>query len=237
MTKKQENRLSMYFTVLQTGTFHYEIWKDTVAFANFFNKFKTLVSKIDKTRQIQLRTITGVTQIKKDAMLEAVEKGFLIAQSVYAYAKMIGDHKTANRVSFSLSKLMNERDTVVFVKLRDVKEFAQIFVDQLADYGVTQEDIDELGVLTEKYAAGVENPRQAITNRSRATKELKDLMSEANVVLTDYLDKLIHLFKANAPEFWQQFIIARKIVNLGHRKRVGSPVETSEEPEMQVALA
>jgi hypothetical protein len=219
MTKNQENRLSMYFTVLQTGNFHSEVWKDSVAFANRFNEFTSYVNRIDKARQIQLRAITGVTQNKKNVMYKAGESGFLISQSIYSFAISIGDLKLAHRVKFSLNRLMRERDTVIFVKLRDIKEFAQKYVDQLADYGVTQEDIDELGILTEQYASIVEDPRQAITNRSRATKELKDLMTNANTVLTDHLDRLIHLFKSSAPTFYQQFINARKIVNLGHRKR------------------
>lgn len=181
--------------------------------------FKNLVSKIDKTRQIQLRALTGVTQMKKDAMLSAAEKGFLIAQAIYSHAKAIGNHKLADRVSFSIGKLKKERDTVIFVKLRDITEFAQELVDQLADYGITQEYVDELRMLTEKYAEKVEYPRQAITNRTRATKELKDQMSKASAVLNDHLDRLIYLFKSNVPEFWQQFKSARKIVNPGHRKR------------------
>jgi len=234
MTKNQENRLSMYFTVVQVVNYHSEAWKDSVAFTNSFNTFKNYVSKIDTTRQIQLRSITGVTQNKKDAMLKAAEKGFLIAQPIYAYAKIIGDHKLANRVSFSIGRLIKERDTVIFVKLRDVKEFAQNYVDQLADYGVSQEDIDELGVLTENYAAIVEDPRQAITNRVRATKELKNLMNEVKILLTDHLDRLIHQFKLSSPEFWQQYANARKIVNLGHRKRGGSPVEQEETAAVSV---
>jgi len=223
MTTHEENKLSMYLTVQQVTNFHSEVWKDSVAFANSFNEYETLLNTINKTRQIQLRSITGVTQMKWDAMFKASEKGFFIAQPVCAYAKSIGDHKTVDRVSFSISKLMNERDTVIFVKLRDVKEFAQNYLDQLGDYGITQADIDELDVLTEHYAVIVENPRQSITNRARATKDLREQMNEAKVLLTDYMDRLVYRFKAGNPEFWQQYMNARKIINLGHRRRVEKP--------------
>ena len=87
MTKRDENRLSMYFTVLQVVNFHYEVWKDSVAFANFIKAFKNCVSKIDKTRQIQLRSITGVTQIKAGAKLKAVEQEIGVILVAYQDAK------------------------------------------------------------------------------------------------------------------------------------------------------
>jgi hypothetical protein len=236
MTKYQENTISMYFTVQQVTNFHSEAWKDFTAFKNIFQAFEKQITKIDKTRQIQLRSIIGVTQNKKDLMFKAVEKGFLIAQSIYSYSKIINDNKTAARVSFTVSKLMNKRDTVVFIKLRDVIEIAQNFTDQLADYGVTQDDIDELNMLTEQYAAQVEDPRQAVTNRARATKELKDLLNEANMMLRDHLDRLIYHFKASAPEFWQQYKNARKIVNLGRRKRKDAE-ENIVTKDLQITLA
>jgi hypothetical protein len=76
MTKYQENTISMYFTVQQVTNFHSEAWKDFTAFKNIFQAFEKQITKIDKTRQIQLRSIIGVTQNKKDLMFKAVEKGF-----------------------------------------------------------------------------------------------------------------------------------------------------------------
>ena len=73
--------------------------------------------------------------------------------------------------------------------------------------------------MTDHYADVVENPRQAITNRSRSTKELEAYMAKTDTVLKDQLDKLIVQFRTKSPVFWQQFKSARNIIDLGHRKK------------------
>lgn len=219
MKKNQENKLSMFITVEQVTDFYSEVWSNFKAFSDQFTLFKSSVQNINQTVVDQRRKITGVTKDKLEARNKAVKSGLLISEAIRAYASVIGNHKMADRVKINSSELNKGRDTVILADLRVILETAEQNIDQLADYDITQDMIDELAGLIEAFAAVLENPRQAITNRSKATKKLKEQILEADLILKNRLDNLISRFREMNPDFWNQYKDARKIINHGLRKR------------------
>jgi hypothetical protein len=209
----------MLNAVKQVTNFHSEVWDTFPAFKQQFNEFKTQIQNINDTLMDQRKTTTGVTKAKQDTRNNVVKTGLIISESCFAYANVIGDLKTASRVSFRISDLMKGRDSELLADLRVIHEIAQQNIDALADYGVSQEDADEFHDLIEAYAAVLENPRQAVTNKARATKKLKELFSFTDSILKNRLDRLVNRYKESHPDFWNQFKFARKIVNLGHRRK------------------
>ena len=220
MTNNQENKLSMYLTVQQVTNYHSSVWQDFAGFKDLFNDFEGIIQKIKDTRLVQERKITGVTKDKKDLRNNAVEKGLVIANAIFIHASENGNNKLADRVSYNLSDFTRGRDTIIIDRLQVIKEAAQLYAAELDYFGVSQDDVDEFAALTEQLTSIVENPRQAITNRSRATKQLSEYILKADTMIKNRLDRLINQFKSNSPDFWQQFKNARKIIDLGHRKRV-----------------
>jgi len=233
MEKFQENKLSMYISVQQVTNFHSEAWGSFKVFKDQFSGFEGLIEKILELRKIQEGKITGVTKDKAAAAYNAVEKGLIVQDKLSAYGSIIDDNKLIDRVSYSFSKLINSRDTFIINRLQIIHENASKYISELADYELTQEDLDELESLITRFRSIVENPRQAITNRARATSEIKVYFAEADKVLKCRLDKLINHYKASNSAFWKQYKSARKIIDLGHRKRE----ERSVEKEMHPATA
>ena len=226
MEKVQENKMSMYLAVHKVVNSYVEAWKDLLAFQNLINEYDGVLNNIKAFRLVQEKKITGLTKNKRDARSNAVKKCLAVAGAFYSYAVFIGDNDLADRVSYSMYDFNRCRDTIVRDRLELVHNTVQEYIEDMPDYGVTQEDLDELEALTEKYAETCEDPRHAITDRSRATKQLKDLFKNADSILKMRLDKMIVQFKENRPDFWQHFKNARKIVNLGHRKRKKATAES-----------
>jgi len=220
MTNHQENKLSMYITTQQVVNFHYEVWKDSKAFTNQVTTFESIIAEIMRVRTVQESEITGVTKDKAEACFTAVEKGITAAMKISAYASVIGNNKLRDRVFYSYSKLIRSRDTFVLDRLNIIYNAAVEHLPEMADYDLTQEHVDELAVLISNYRKAVEDPRQAITNRSRATQELAELFAQADRILKERMDTLLEHFKSLSSEFYKQYKNARKIVDLGHRKRV-----------------
>ena len=231
MTNRQENKLSMYLTVQQVTNFHSEAWQDFTPFKNQFSDFEGMIEKIMEIRLIQEGKITGVTKDKTEALNNSVEKAIIISRKLVAYASIIGNNKLKDRVSYSFSELIKSRDTIIINKLHVINEAASQNISELADYGISQENLDELQSLTNTFRAVVENPRQSITNRVRATKEIRAYFKETDSIVKNRMDNLIHHFKATSPVFWQQYKSARKIIDLGHRKKGERPVEENEQEQ------
>jgi len=236
MTKNQENRLSMFITVEQVTDFYSTEWSNFTAFRDQYAEFKTIIQTINQTVVDQRRKITGVTKDKEVAKNNAVRKGLFISGAVCAYASVTGNNKMADRVSFGLHELSKGRDTELLADLRVILEVAQQNIAQLGDYDLTQDEIDEFAGYIDAYATVLENPRQAITNRSKATKKLKAQISAADTILKNRLDKLINRLKEKSPDFWMQYNDARKIINLGHRRKKDAG-ENPETNNVQIALA
>jgi len=231
MTQNQENKFSMYNAVKQVTNFHSEVWDNFPAFKDQFNMLKTQIQNIHETVMVQRKTTTGVTKDKKNARDNAVKNGLIVSESTFAYASVIGDNKTADRVSFRFSDLNKGRDSEVLADLRVIYEIAQQNIDALPDYGINQENLNEFHGLIEAYASCLENPRQAVTNKARATKKLKEQFSLADTILKDRLDRLVNRYKESHPDFWNQYKFARKILDLGHRKKAKESEDGS--PDLQ----
>lgn len=217
MNSIQENRMSMYLTVQKVTNYHKEKWEAHPAFATIFGNFEEQIAIIRETRSVQEGQITGVTKDKAEAQNNAVEKGLQVSTAVFAFASVIGNNKLQDRVGYSPTELRRCRDTILIDRLTVIIEAANQNITELENYGLKQADIDEFQAIIDKYAEKVEDPRQAITNRSRATKELADNFKNIDKVLKEQLDKLMLQFKTEAKIFFQQYQNARLIINLGHR--------------------
>lgn len=225
MTKTQENRLSMYLTVQQVTNYFSDEWQGFTAYKNQFTEFETMIEKIQAIRAVQEGDITGVTQDKKDARRNLTNKGLEIAGKIHAYASVTGNNKLKKRVKFTRSQFSTCRDTTVIEYIRIIHSAAVQYATDLVDYDITPDIIDNLKTLYETFERSVENPRQAVTNRTKATVYLKQYFKESNIILKERLDKMMDYFTLKSPDFWLQYKSARKVIDLGHRKTGGHPVE------------
>ena len=234
MNSTQENKMSMYLTVQKVTNYHKNEWESHSAFVTLFSNFENQIGLIRETRLVQEGQITGVTKDKAQAQYNAIEKGLQVSTAVFAFASVIGNNKLKDRVSYSPTEFRRCRDTILIDRLTVIIEAAKQNIAELENYGLMQEDIDEYQAIIDTYTEKVEEPRQAITNRSRSTKELKDLFIDADRIMKEQLDKLMPQFKTDSKIFWQQYQNARLIIDLGHRRAKdveGSELTEEETPE------
>ena len=219
MNNLQENRMTMYVNVQKVTNFHKEVWQDHQAFVKFFSNFEDQIDRIRETAVIQEGHITGVTKDKEKVQNYVAGKAIKIAQAVYAFASFTGNNKLKDRVSYSPTMLKYSRDSVIVNMLNVILSAGKQNLSELEMYGVAQADIDELETLIDNIANTLEDPRQAITNRARATDELKKNFREVQKTLKEQLDKLMIQFKDTSYAFYKQYHNARKIIDLGIRHR------------------
>jgi len=195
MTKEQENKMSMFVNVQKVTNFHNEVWKDHSGFVMLFKIYEDYIERIRQISMVQEGQITGVTKDKAKMRELMAEKGHKVETAVFAYASFSGNNKLQDRVSYTLSDLKYCRDTAVVDMLNVILTAGKQYLPELELFGIVQSDIDELESLIQNYSLTAEDPRQAITNRSRATAELKSALKEADKILKEQLDKVLFQFK------------------------------------------
>lgn len=216
----------MYISVQTVVNKYNTVWSGLPAFVTAFGEFEGVIQSIQDTRLVQEGDISGVPKDKAQAKEAAIQKALEVSTAVFAYAAKNNNNTLKAKVDYSPSELRKSRDTVLIDRLQVIHQEANNIVGSLGDYGIDATDLTELQSLIDAYENLVEEPREAITNRSEATAALPGLFKQGDGLLDEQLDKLMEQFKQDNPKFYRQYFNARIIIDLGVRH-----VEEPQEPE------
>lgn len=217
MTNRQENKNSMYYAVNRTCDKHTKVWEGLPAYATASKEFKVTFNEIQDVGGNQMINITGIAENKQKEEEEMINLTLFVGSGVFAYASVISDHELQRKVQCSPSGLKRMTDTELRNMCNEVFKAAVKVVDLLADYGVTMEDVKQLQKEIDDYAQVIAAPRDALITRAKATARLEELFDQADKILKEQMDKLMIMFKTKAPDFYNEYFNARKIVDLGIR--------------------
>lgn len=99
------------------------------------------------------------------------------------------------------------------------------YLADLADFAITQAQLDLLQTKIDAYETLVLQPRQAILERSKRTARLVDLFDKADEVLKGEMDPMLPLLAAQDAELARAYRAARNIIRYGSRPASGSEVD------------
>jgi hypothetical protein len=86
-------------------------------------------------------------------------------------------------------------------------------VDNLADYGITTQQIDDLKNSFDRFLQMSGQPRQYRVASSVATQTLDELFKQVTELLEEKLDKVMSRFKSSHPAFYIGYNAARIVVD------------------------
>ncbi len=219
MNKANEDRMSMFYALLQVLAKHLAVWTGQVPFKNAHDEFKGNVKSIEDATQTQETSLLGVAldkRFKKEAM---VKKTVEIAQSVFAYAEDQGDVVLQAKVDYSKSDLMQTRDAVIAQTCQNIHDLANPIIAALAAYGLVAADLTAHQSTIDAYTATVGSPRAALTVRKGATAEINALVKDSMKILNNRMDKMMPEYQVSNPDFFQEYFDARMIVDSGSSKQ------------------
>lgn len=217
MTDRQEDKLTMYYTVEAACDKHTAAWQTLPAFVTHHTAFTAEVAAIAEEADNQRAGGTGATRDKSIARQAMAELAFPLGTAVQAWALITGDNQLAARVYHPVSDYFRGRDTEAEEIARLVHTEATANLAALADYGVTQPKLDALDAAITAYHAVLVKPRGAITDRKAATETMAEAFARADDILNNRLDKLVPILAADQPAFATDYRNARIIVDTGSR--------------------
>jgi len=151
---------------------------------------------------------------KSDLATGAVESCAELAAVVHAYAVDNGDAQLAAESDYSESDLAAGSESQIVAKCTKVVSLATGVADELDDYGYAASDVTAIGKAVEAYAKACPKPRQGVASRSASNKEVKKLVRRGRRIVTSRIDKLMLQLRKKAPELYNAYKTARKIVNV-----------------------
>ncbi len=215
MDDHQEDKRSMYQAVRTHLGTNQAIWSGVPAFVTAEAAFRGEVTNIQSLAQDQQQPSTGVTSAKQQLRGTMADAAMPIVGPLKALAAVTQDTELAADSDFTRSDFIYGRDTVGADNADKIHGLAAARVTELANYSVTQQQVDDLRSAIDAYRDSIGRPRQVIGTKAAATEQLEAAFVRADAVLNEQLDNLVEIFRLSQPAFYLGYQNARQIIDGG----------------------
>ncbi len=224
MNRDQLNRTGMFSTVSAYMNTNKSLWSGVKAISDTVDDLDSGIADISDSAGKQQTPVTGAAAQKAQVRHSYEEQILFIADQLAAFAEVSSDAELAGKVELSLSSLDKLADDDLEETGTLIANLAMLKLADLADYGITQADIDALKSLTTQFHAAKTSPREAVASRSGETNTLPDKIAEVTSILRNRLDKLMTRFKTSNAQFYTGYLTARVVVDRGGSAAKAKPV-------------
>lgn len=132
------------------------------------------------------------------------------SQALAVWAEMNDTPDLAEEVGFPLSAFLYGRERDSLDRAAFVLRKAQEHTEALADYGVTQDEVDTLATHVDAFADAIGEPRAAIARRGAVTERIEKQFAEIDRLLARRLDRLV--VRLDGTDFQAAYTAARRLV-------------------------
>lgn len=240
MNNNQENKRSMYFSVLGTLNVNKSIWQDFLPFSNAVNRFHIVNEQITEQSMLQSTPITGVSEDKKQIREEIAVVLEHLCRKLTAFANVSNNMTLRDKVNYNFTKLSLQRDTLLIDTTQNVIDIANQNLNKLGDYNIDASMLANLQGKLNEFNDILSSPRQQIINRKGATNQLLALFKEADAILKNEMDLLVIEFEKTHSDFVRNYKNARIIIDLRGRRRAtknstgdNMPIVSKNDPDME----
>lgn len=161
----------------------------------------------------QQKSKQGLTAQKTQCKKDLGEAAVTLAGALCSYGTSITDDRLVAACGFSRTKLLAGADSEVVARCSDLHDEAATVVDKLAKFKVTAATLKAFKTKIEAFDEVHPSPRDGIAKGAAATRRLPTLFQTVRVLLTRRLDPLIAPFKETEPALFNEYTVARKLVN------------------------
>ncbi|WP_420578493.1 hypothetical protein [Ekhidna sp.] len=212
MRQSQINRLEMMQdtnTYLDANT---AIWSAIPILTTYKSELSQIIDDIRQSAQDQEAAQVFISKSTRELKLTIAEKMDILDDILEAYAADTGNSELEAKANNSKSDYWQLPNEDFETKVKNVIDLLEANVADMADYGFTQEQIDDAKLSFGTYQDRRGKPRSYQIASRIATTSIDDLMKEATVVL-EKLDRVMKRFKRSNTTFYSGYVAARTIVD------------------------
>lgn len=212
MDQRQINRLEMYEAVHTYLDANTAIWSGVPILVTFKNELDTTLVAIKSQQKDQEAARIYVGGNKTTQKRFVSEKADILNDALEAFASINENAELEQKAAKSFSDLYNTRNQDFITVISETITLLEQHLQELADYGVTVDQITDLKNSMDQFLALNGQPRQYRIAEKQATQQLAELFDQATALLTSKMDKIMKRFKNANPGFYNGYRAARAIV-------------------------
>jgi hypothetical protein len=217
MKLKQYSKLQSLDAVDSVFQENQSKWSANVGMANVIGEFRTRIEEIRTTAIVQAETAKGLAKAKKASGRRISFFTLITSAALYGYASETGDDELKEKSKVTKTQISRLKANARLHTAQALYDLAKDL--DLEDHGLSVMQLQEFESALLEYGALVIAPRSGVVRQSTATQILKQLIAGANDMLKNQLDNLMLQYIDTDKVFYTQYVNARKVVDIGSRKK------------------
>jgi hypothetical protein len=212
MKRELQNRINMLTSVSGVLTKHNATWNGHEAFAEGTTEFNGLLLNVGEQSLVIVNS-TGASEAKKLAVETLNIAVGEIMGAVASYANDVANAELAVKVAYAESEVTKGVTSDVVARCQNIHTVATQNLATLGRYGVTADKLTALQARIAAYDNLKVAPRENFISRRTARGLQEQHVRAATAILRDKLDRLIVQFKTANPAFYEEYYVARVVVD------------------------
>ncbi len=212
MNQQQINRLEMMQTTNGYLDSNSAIWSSIPIVPTYKNQLTQAIDGIRNAASDQDKAQVFIGTTLQQLKVQVAEKMDILDDVLEAYADDTEDAELLTKAKNSKSDYLRLTHEDFETKTRNVIDLLEVHVANMADYGITQDQIDDAKLTFGSFQDKRNKPRSYQIASRVATQNLADLVTLGTNAL-EKLDRVMKRFKRSNTTFYNGYIAARSIVN------------------------
>jgi hypothetical protein len=212
MNKSQINKSRMFGSVDLVLDNHSQIFSQLEDMVLAHQRLKNGIDLLGQHRQVQETDNTGLTDNKIDLRLNLINHILPLSAAIKSHAIFTKNKELKAKASYTRSDLLNAPDPVLYDICLLLLNLATPILPELAKYFVDQQKCDFLETLLANFKAAIPQKRVANSASKVSTANIGEVFNSLTLFLKEEMDVLMLLYQQTNPDFYNEYLNARKIV-------------------------
>lgn len=236
MNDVQEDKNTMYLTVEEHLSEHASDYSSHPKIAPALTQLSSLIVQISTADAGAIVDNTGVAEDKEQERLDLEKICFKVANALNSYGRNTGNRKLEKISKYTMTELEQMRDSDLNTTASLLKKTADPIIASLADDRLLPADLTQLETERLEFLDMLAKPRHAQIEKTVAGSEVDRLMDKTDALLTD-IDGYVETYRFENTELWEEYFLARAIVDSGSGGGGGDDYAGNINPGQQLKVA
>lgn len=210
---RQMTRYQMLLSVQSFLNQHQAVWSGVPILAQVKTSLDDLVLGVHENLKTAGKDVKGLTTQKNQLKEHLAEKTAVLSGALAAYAALSNQPNLEAQATIHKSDIARAKDAELPPKIQDFIELLLANMEHMADYGITEPQVNDLMTSLDDFRELIGQPRLKRSEALSAKKEASTLIDEGLELLNNSLDRIMIRFKFSDANFYDSYTRARVIVD------------------------
>ena len=213
MNRKEINLLGMLESVVEGLDINEPLISNKPAIMAVKSRLKRNIVVVKGLQQKQAVGTKADTAIKNYKREDMTANLLNVAAGITAVGAEKNDIRLKMAGAVTEPALNGMRESDLVIRAHEVYETAMSIAPELVTWGISQDEIDDLGASSDSYLSQNPTIRNIKAKSVEATTEIKQKLNESYSLVKDPLDALMLPFKKINPTFYGEYLNTRLIID------------------------